>query len=54
MFLLVDQKSQKVYCGLSPECSSECWDATEEGEGDDDEEEEEKGWHVVARTSTLA
>lgn len=42
----------KVSGGI-PECGSECWDATEEGEGNDDEEEGEEGWHVVAGAATL-
>lgn len=41
------------HCGHPPECGSECWDATEEGEGDDDEEEGEEGWHVVAGAATF-
>lgn len=46
-------KKKIFHCGHPPECGGECWDATEEGEGDDDEEKGEKGWHVVAGAATF-
>lgn len=40
-------------CGHLPECGSECWDATKEGEADNDEKQGEEGWHVMAGAATL-
>lgn len=32
-----DTYIQRFNCGHLPECGSECWDATKEGEADNDE-----------------